>query len=289
MTQGSIEQDRISLSESVKIFGEESIPYPDNLSAQAKEDVLQVLLAENQALRARNQTLEARIANLTLTLSQGVHDLRNPLSSVIGFAGLLQKDLDRLTPDQIQKFSGLISKNAHGVNEEISKVLESIVAYKKPEPEVIPVANFLQSIVEDNANVIESDNIHLTIVFPNKPARIYIDPRKLVSVYRPYILNASHAMANSGDKKLTIGAEIVDGCVISFIEDNGKGMTEEAMQRCYENGFSTKKGTSQESTGIGLSIAKQIIEECGGTVLPPKSQLGTGTTFAIAFPLYREN
>jgi len=119
-------------------------------------------------------------------------------------------------------------------------------------------------------------------------------PGQLNQVLMNLLANAIDALDEcSGDSyyadienkplQIEIKTEMQDGKVIVRICDNGVGMTEEVKNRIFEQGFTTKP--VGKGTGLGMAIARQIVEEKHGGTLTCTSELGKGTEFAIALPI----
>ncbi|MDJ1184156.1 trifunctional serine/threonine-protein kinase/ATP-binding protein/sensor histidine kinase [Roseofilum casamattae] len=118
-------------------------------------------------------------------------------------------------------------------------------------------------------------------------------PGQLNQVFMNLIANAIDALdeGNAGRSfeeiaananRITIATSATSAEVVIRIADNGVGMPEEVKQRIFEQGFTTK-GVGK-GTGLGMAIARQIVEEKHGGTIACTSQLGKGTEFAIALP-----
>ncbi len=119
-------------------------------------------------------------------------------------------------------------------------------------------------------------------------------PGQLNQVFMNLIANAIDALdEGNGDRRfeeiaanpnqITIQTEILEDRVTIRISDNGVGMPQEVKQRIFEQGFTTK-GVGK-GTGLGMAIARQIIEDKHGGTISCTSQPGQGTEFAIAFSI----
>ena len=92
-----------------------------------------------------------------------------------------------------------------------------------------------------------------------------------------------HADINKQPFQIEIKTEMEDDQVIIRIRDNGVGMSEEVKNRIFEQGFTTKP--VGKGTGLGMAIARQIVEEKHGGTITCRSEMGRGTEFGIALPL----
>ncbi|MGK7902329.1 MAG: response regulator [Hormoscilla sp.] len=115
-------------------------------------------------------------------------------------------------------------------------------------------------------------------------------PGPLNQVFMNILANAIDALeeANMGSeernkKKIMIMTEVKYGKAIARIRDNGVGMTDEVRRKMFESGFTTK--AVGKGTGLGMAIARQIVEEKHGGTITCNSKLGKGTEFIIAIPI----
>ena len=99
--------------------------------------------------------------------------------------------------------------------------------------------------------------------------------RVLINIIR----NADEAMRGGG--RITLGVSEADGNLLIEITDTGKGIPEESLAKIFEPFFSEGKS---DGTGLGMSMAKKLIESHGGTI-SISSEVGTGTTFHVSLPL----
>ncbi|MGK7928557.1 MAG: ATP-binding protein [Spirulina sp.] len=124
-------------------------------------------------------------------------------------------------------------------------------------------------------------------------------PGQLNQVFMNLLANAIDALDESNANKtfaeiethpnrITISTELSQDkkSILITISDNGKGMNEEVRERIFEQGFTTK-GVGK-GTGLGMAIARQIVEEKHGGAIACTSVSGKGTKFTISLPLWRD-
>lgn len=120
-----------------------------------------------------------------------------------------------------------------------------------------------------------------TKVGPGLPA-VSADPDRLFEVLSNLAGNAIKLAPEHG--KVTLGAELVDGEIDFSVSDNGPGIAQEKLSHVFERYW---RGESSEGVGLGLYIAKQIVERHGGRIWA-ESRAGEGATFhfrlAVASP-----
>ncbi|GEM_PF-5827813 len=237
------------------------------------------LSTRNEGLEKENTHLRAKFQEISAAIGGIVHDIRNPLTIISGYAQALLRGWETYTPDKINEIIGIVITATKKANLEVTNALEGIDDFKEPEPELIQVNDLIESVVEKNGDLTKSNNTEITTFLSDKSQMIEADPKKLRSAFNTLILNSTQSGAN----KVRIWDRKEEGFVTIYVGDNGSGMTPEILTTCLKDGVTTKK-----STGKGLAIAKQNVESCGGKMLPPMSKIGIGSIFAVSFPLAQQ-
>jgi len=230
-----------------------------------------------------------RLNTLTRKL---IHEIRNPLNSVSLNLQLLEENLSKLDTEykhnqretinfdkdkaivQVERISREVDR--------LNRILKDFSRYAKL-PELEFQDTNLEKLIEEVINFIEPEterqNIKLVRNIESLPI-VKIDPAQIKQTLFNLIINANQAMLEGG--KLTISARLDGNNVIIEIEDTGHGIPTEIQEEIFDLFVSTKK----EGTGIGLAIAKQVVESHGGKI-EIKSKVGEGTKFTIFLPLLR--
>jgi len=207
------------------------------------------------------------------------HELNNPLTSVVGFAELLQQaDLN----ERHRRFLDLIVLSAQRCH----KIVESLLSFaRQHKPERKPVK--LHEVVESSVAILQyqlrTSNIQVVTRFdPNLP-RVMADRHQLQQVFVNLINNARQAIeAYKPRGMIHITTEPCErGARVSF-QDDGPGIAKENLAKIFNPFFTTKE--IGKGTGLGLSLSYGLIKEHGGTI-SVESQPGSGATFIIELPL----
>ena len=207
-------------------------------------------------------------------LAAGVaHEIRNPLTSMRGYAEFLQ--LDELDPERLE-FLNIILDEIERVN----TIVEDFMVLAKPkaveleEKNVVPVIKNVVSLLEFEAR---KKNVHLTFDCNQEIIQIECDENRLKQVFLNFIKNGIEAMPNGGD--LHVRAVIHENNVQISIQDTGVGIPKEKLKNLGEPFFTTKKN----GNGLGLMVSFKIIESHNGKVFV-ESEPNKGTTFNILLP-----
>lgn len=244
-------------------------------------DSINTLNSEIQAsdeLRARNDKLrEEWIANIT-------HDLKTPLSPIKGYAELITDPAYDVSPQQMKKYGETILKNtayAEGLIDDLKLTYQlenGMIPINKKEYNIV---RFIREIVIDILNNPEYQSRNISFYCHNEDISMIFDSRLMKRALDNIIYNS--LVHNSNETDISISIKSEDNIQIC-IGDNGKGMNKEELDNLfirYYRGTDTAK--RPEGTGLGMAIAKQVIELHGGSIYVT-SELGKGSGFFIEFP-----
>ncbi|HYF83383.1 MAG TPA: HAMP domain-containing sensor histidine kinase [Clostridia bacterium] len=244
-------------------------------------DSLNALDAEIKAsdeVRERNEKArEEWIANIT-------HDLKTPISPIKGYAELITDPNYEITLDQIKKYGKMILKNTAYAEE----LIDDLKLTYQLENEMIPlnkrensIVRFTKEIVIDILNHPEYESRNISFYSGNEDITLIFDSMLLKRALNNLIYNA--LVHNSKETKIAISIKAEDKIQIR-IQDNGRGMSEEELRNLFTRYYrGTNTGEKPEGSGLGMAIAKQIIELHGGSIFV-ESKLGIGTSFFVEFP-----
>jgi PAS domain S-box-containing protein len=207
-------------------------------------------------------------------LAAGVaHEIRNPLTSMKGYAEFLQ--LDETDP-QRQEFIEIILDEIDRVNNIVEEfmVLAKPKAVELEEQNIIPIVQNVVSMLKFEAR---KRNVKLDFDATEEIIQIECDENRLKQVFLNFIKNGIEAMPDGGDLK--VRTEIQDGNVVISIKDTGVGIPPETLKKIGEPFYTTKKN----GNGLGLMVSFKIIESHNGKVYI-ESEQNKGTTFKIMLP-----
>ncbi|MBI2951900.1 hypothetical protein HYY27_07395 [bacterium] len=270
--------------------------------AQAEFD-----LQQSQAERTR---LEDQVSRMNTLAALGqmaatvAHEIRNPLGGIAGFAGLLERDLT--VDDPRRKW---VKKIIEGVSS-LNAIVTGLLHYTRPirlNAHRIDIVN----LIEESASFVEIDlarrddqAISIARAYEAPGVACLVDPEQMQQVFLNLLQNAAQAMPDGGTITVSVRAETQKrrngdaenppfssspplpigeegtGWVEVAVADTGEGMPEEVQRQLFTPFFTTK----ENGTGLGLATARKIVEAHRGTIRVT-SEVGRGSTFAIALPL----
>jgi len=244
----------------------ESIGYEEVRKLGNEVEIMTSKLKEQQGQIAKTERLSA-IGELAARLA---HDLRNPLS-VIRNSLLLIRHKYGSNPETVKDFDR-IDRSIFRMSHQLENVMD-FVTTRELQMDTKSVSSILRNAIE-KASIPESIKINL----PPNDAIIDCDSEKLEVVFENILVNAKHAMKDSGIITTRINED--EDWIRVEIEDSGAGIPKDVLPKIFEPLFTTK----QEGTGLGLSSCKNIIEQHKGTI-EVRTEVGKGTTFIIKLPI----
>lgn len=235
---------------------------------------------------------EAELKNLNASkdkfFSIIAHDLRSPFGSLLSFSEFLMEDIDELTKDEIKLFASKINESSKAVFELLNNLLQWS-RIQTGRMDYLPENYNLRSLAEQNINIFRDNakSKHIEIINEIKSEIvIFADENMLNSILRNLISNAVK-FTNAGGK-VVLSAEIKKEFVEINVTDTGIGISDEIINQLFQiDVHLTTPGTaSEEGTGLGLILCKEMVNINGGEIRV-KSSLGNGTTFTFTLPAVR--
>ncbi len=213
------------------------------------------------------------------TLAAGIaHEVRNPLSSIRGYATFFGSLFDSGTKNQ--KAANIMAEEVDRVNRVISELLEFArpVNLKLEETDITEFVNNSLRIIKYEA---EMANVKIIKSIDSPIPNVEIDNDRFSQVLLNLYINGIQAMKNGGD--LTVKVGLKEEGVVFEVSDTGKGIPPENQVNIFNPYFTTKK----MGTGLGLAIVYKVIESHHGTINIISSE-AKGTTFVISIPINRK-
>ncbi len=259
------------------------VPLPDGNGLLTVLDITDSQKAE-RALRERAVALEEADAVKASFLANMSYEFRTPLTSIGGFAELLKSGAAGEMNEQAGEYVDAILTSVARLTDQVENVLDlsqseaGLLPIDKEEIDLLP---FMTTLVRDREQAIIGAGLGLDL--KGKRGRtVDADPRQLGRAVGNLLDNAIAGTAENGKIVIEIPrpGEGDDWRAMIIVTDNGAGMTADELARAEG---ALRSGEAGESSGLGIRLARQLIEAHGGT-LEIASEKGVGTVAAITLP-----
>ena len=226
----------------------------------------QLNLAREEALHAQRTAREAeqRKNDLVVYLA---HDLKTPLTSVIGYLTLL-RDEPQISPELRARYTGIALEKAERLEDLINEFFDITrfnLSHLELEKQTVDLSRMLQQVVSEFEPMLAEEQLTCTL---DLPARMDYpcDPDKLARVFDNLLRNACH-YSTPGTEVQISGAETDTSIVLTF-HNEGRTIPPEKLERIFDQFFrlDSSRATRTGGAGLGLAIAKEIVELHGGTI-----------------------
>jgi len=251
-------------------------------------DITQRKRSEEEKKRLEARLQQAQKIEALGALAGGVaHDFNNLLTAILGNIELSQ----------------IYARNEDRINRNLTKAKKACIRAKDLTRQFIAFAKganpekktgSLAKIIQDSSILaLSSYKTECEFLFPNDLWLVDFDNEQIRQVVSNLVINASEAMEEEGT--VTVSAENVEpnsessddpeaGKQVRIsIQDHGRGIPREVLDKIFEPYFSSKESVTQKGLGLGLSICYSIVEKHDGHI-EVESEVGTGTTFHVYFP-----
>ena len=216
------------------------------------------------------------------TLSAGLaHEVKNPLSAVLGYAQLSKRKLDQ--PEALLKNLDIIEHETKRCNEIISNLMQFS---RQEKGEFVHIT--VNEVVSKSMTIVDHQlslkNVRIESELADNIPQITGNANQLQQVLMNLMINAQHAIGDDGGT-ITLATFVRDESVTITVSDTGPGVPAEIRAKIFEPFFTTKP--AGQGTGLGLSVTYGIIKDHGGEITVECADTG-GAKFVIVLPLKAE-
>lgn len=250
-------------------------------TAELRAEIIERRQAQ-ESLFQRTVELEKRNEELDAYAHTVAHDLKSPLTSLVGFSELLEKRYDTMPADRLGEYCSIIAQTGRKMTGIIDALLllASVRKIEDVPTEWLDLPGMMQDIQRRLADAIAESSAE--IMMP--------DHWPAVTGYQPWVEEimvnyVSNAIKYGGQPpRVEIGAtELANGYVRLWVRDNGSGLTPDEQARLFTP-FTRLNQVSAQGHGLGLSIVQRIAEKLDGQV-GVESAVGQGSTFYFTLPM----
>ncbi len=233
------------------------------------KDLSQVKALEREIIRSQ------RLASIGRLAAGVAHEIRNPLSSIKGFATYFKERYPDVPQDQ--KIAGIMIEEVERLNRVVGQLLE----LARP-VQINAAPADLKQLMDDSIRLVEQSALEKNVVVMRPEGALgefSLDSDKIRQVLLNLYLNALDAMPDGGRLDIRLALQTDENRLEISVGDTGVGIQPEDLTKIYDPYYTTK----QTGTGLGLAVVHNIVEAHNGT-LTVDSRLGKGSTFTLSIP-----
>ncbi len=235
-------------------------------------DMSEIKRLEAQVRRAEKLAAIGRLA-------AGVaHEIRNPLSSIRGFAYLLGRGHGEMTPER--EYADVMVREIDRIN----RVVTDLLNFARPmtlEPEPTVITDLIDHVLSLVSADAQARNIAIRNDCPNTMPALAVDPNQVTQALLNLMLNAINALETGGTVEIRAAVVHERKGVEIQVQDNGPGIESDVQEKIFEPFYTTRK----RGTGLGLAMVRKIAENHDGGVgvesPPPGKNRGTRFTLFL--------
>lgn len=249
--------------------------HPQNVLRKDEIGLLQNRFVKlTEAIEKEKQKQHLIIASIS-------HDIKTPLTSVMGFAERLKKNL--LTSDKYEQYIDIIYNKSVSINNLIEEFDEylNLHTHSGLKQQRVSVEKFCAILKSDYEAELMERGIAFSISASCPNEILFVDVSKLRRVFGNIISNSLKHFSLK-EPSIAVLCSKQEASVIFSVEDNGTGVSEEELQKIFDPFYTSDK--SRSVAGLGLSICKEIVEANGGKIWAENNESG-GISMKISLPV----
>jgi signal transduction histidine kinase len=249
---------------------------------------LAVTRAEVEAERDRLATANTLQDELIHLIT---HDVRSPLTAILGYAQLGRNALGRHNVERVPEYLDKIEQGSRTVERLIDNLLRLSQIERTgelPPPEAVALSEVAAEVADTLRPLAESKPLELRVDLPAVPLWTYAPPVLLREALSNLVSNAIKYTPAGGAVTLWMRAGDDPAVVLLGVTDTGIGMSDQDLGRLFNRFFRSHdpRAREQQGTGLGLSLTRSVTERIGGKILVT-SALDEGTTFTLVLPAHQ--
>ncbi|MDD1693477.1 MAG: response regulator [Methanoregula sp.] len=239
---------------------------------------------QREAVIRELEEKNAELARFTHTVS---HELRSPLITIRGFSGLLEEDVSKggkgpELKDHVHRIAAAVD-TMDAMLADLLRLSQAGRSIRLQEPAGFGI--IAREAADLLAQPLEDHGVRVVIA-PDLPL-VKVDRVRIREVMVNLIGNAIKFLGNQKDPLIRIGVDITGETPVFFVQDNGMGIEPRYLERIFN--LFEKLNAAIPGTGVGLAIAKRIIEAHGGKIWAESEGAGKGAAFRFTLPLAGES
>jgi signal transduction histidine kinase len=274
-----------AIEEGLEIGANDYIPKPFEMR-ELKARIASQL--KNRQLEKRIDERDTRLSAIGQMTSSIVHDLKNPLNTLTGFAQIARQDSEEIQEKNISRNLDLVMESCSRLNRMISEIMDFAKGYApRLNMEGVLLVPFLETTLNVHKNRLKDLGISLVSRYTGcDTVYVSFDSEKMNRVIENLIMNSKEAFFNSThdlpDKQIRVDTSCDQNRALICFSDNGPGIPEEIQTSIFDPFTTTGKKTG---VGLGLSTVRNIVTAHSGTIDVKNDDDTGGAVFELIFPV----
>jgi PAS domain S-box-containing protein len=236
--------------------------------------------------RRRLEELEGTSRRMNEFLATLAHELRNPLAPIRNAVTIMQ--LETLSSPVLRNCRDVIDRQLTHVTRLVDDLLDvgrlttGKITLRR---ELLRLSDVVARSIETVRPVMTSRRHTLRVQQPDEPVYVQGDSTRLTQVLQNLLVNAAKYTPDAGQIEVRVAAN--EQFAYLTVQDNGRGIAPEHLQSIFQLFMQAESGTSaaaEAGLGIGLTLARSLVEMHGGTIEARSAGLGQGSTFTVRLP-----
>jgi signal transduction histidine kinase len=245
-------------------------------------------VTQDLSVQRRLEDLERSTQRTNEFLAMLAHELRNPLAPIRNAVTILQK-IDEQVPPQVRRLRDVIDRQVSQLTRLVDDLLDvSRLATGKIKlrRELVDIGEVVARSIETARPLIEARRHKLEVQGPREKLLVDGDTTRLAQVLQNLLVNAAKYTPDGGEIRVT--SQRIDGSVEVSVQDNGRGIDPHELDHIFElfaQGESTQSADRDSGLGVGLALARALVQMHSGSMSACSEGLGRGSTFSVKIPL----
>jgi len=283
-TKRSLSMTMTKIFASDKVFSGYLFAAHDVTHRVEAERALQAALDHERRAFKQMEEIDTFKGNFVATAS---HELRTPMTNIVGYAELLQDGLEAAAPrEMLEDYIDRLGANS----ERMITLIEELLTFSRMESADLELkyqSSDVTTLVNGAVRVLESllnrSDIELSIKLPQAPVSVLVDPFHFERVLINLIGNAIKFSPQGGQVRVEVS--VVSGLVTFMVEDSGIGMSPEVVSQIFTPFYRAPEAAKRQiqGTGLGMPIVQGIVRAHSGTIMV-ESEEGVGTKCSVSIP-----
>ena len=254
--------------------------YSERLPVQSNDELGELTESFNQMAEALAETEDMR----RQLMADVTHELKTPLAGIKGYMEGLEDGVIEATPGTF--------RIVHREAERMQRLVQDLEVLSRAEagqmnikPQRCAIEPLVNAVSERLRPQFVEKNVGLHITLPIDSVFVFADHDRVGQVLTNLLTNALQHTPSSGN--VTVSATPQDNMLQFSIHDTGDGLSPEDIKRIFQRFYRVDKSRSRAAggSGIGLTIARHLVEAQGGRIWAESAGLGQGSTFCFTLPL----